>query len=113
RGRDCVRTRGGLDGAGVPGAPAGLTATARGAHRAQRGGPVPPLLALSFVLARVAAASGAGMYLAWPRRMTAEEWVMHRREASKGHSAAGPGRVSGPLGRQARWSLLRPMLGRT
>ena len=38
----------------------------------------PPTL-LSIALAGVFAVSLAGLYLAWPRRMSAEEWVLHRR----------------------------------
>jgi Flp pilus assembly protein TadB len=73
---------------------------------------VTPLLALSLMLAIVAATAGAGLYLAWPRGMTAEEWVMHRREATRGRSVLRPGWVSGLLGTQSRWSHLRPALGR-
>lgn len=40
------------------------------------------LVDLALALALVAAAGTAGLYLAWPRRMTAEEWVMRRRQAA-------------------------------
>jgi Flp pilus assembly protein TadB len=60
------------------------------------------LVLLSFLFAAVTAAASAGLYLAWPRRMTAEEWVMHRREATIGPR---PATRRGPLwvfGRQTR-----------
>ena len=39
----------------------------------------------SLLLAAVAASSLAGLYLSWPRRLTAEEWVLHRRTLHAAH----------------------------
>jgi Type II secretion system (T2SS), protein F len=39
-------------------------------------------LAACFVLAAIAASSLGGVYLTWPRRLSAEEWVLHRRLAA-------------------------------
>jgi Flp pilus assembly protein TadB len=38
-------------------------------------------LVASIVLAAIAAISTGGLYLTWPRRLSAEEWVLHRRQA--------------------------------
>jgi hypothetical protein len=39
-------------------------------------------LVIAIFLAAVCGAAAAGLYLAWPRRLTAEEWVLHRRVMS-------------------------------
>jgi Flp pilus assembly protein TadB len=73
---------------------------------------VTPLLALSFVLATVAAGATAGIYLAWPRRLSAEEWVMHRRQAAMGQGSGRSGVVLGLITRDNRWmGRLRATLG--
>jgi len=73
---------------------------------------VTPLLALSFLLAAVAAGATAGMYLAWPRRMSAEEWVMHRRQAAMGRGSGRGGMVLGLVTGDNRWlARLRAGLG--
>ena len=69
-----------------------------------------PLLALSLALAAVAASAGAGLYLAWPRPMTAEEWVVHRRQAAMGSGSARPGLMARLIGADRRWSQLRRAL---
>jgi Flp pilus assembly protein TadB len=63
-----------------------------------------PLLALSVLLAAVCAAATAGLYLAWPRPMTAEEWVMHRREAAATRGPRARGLASRLLGADTRWT---------
>ena len=70
-----------------------------------------PLTLLSFVLAGVFAASLAGLYLAWPREMTAEEWIRHRRQGRQTPRAVQPAlairvvnRDTG-LGLRLRWAL--------
>ncbi len=71
-----------------------------------------PLLALSFLLAAVAAGATAGMYLAWPRQMSAEEWVMHRRQAAVGRGSARRGAVLRLVSADTRWAArLRAGLG--
>lgn len=49
-----------------------------------------PLTLLSLALAAVFAASLAGLYLAWPREMTAEEWILHRRRGRGSRPIAQP-----------------------
>ncbi len=39
-------------------------------------------LAISFALALVAGSAATGLLVAWPRRLTAEEWVLRRRAAA-------------------------------
>ena len=39
-------------------------------------------LVMAVFLAAVCGVAAAGLYLAWPRRLTAEEWVLHRRAMS-------------------------------
>jgi Flp pilus assembly protein TadB len=39
-------------------------------------------LVMAVFLAAVCGVAAAGLYLAWPRRLTAEEWVLHRRTMS-------------------------------
>jgi hypothetical protein len=39
-------------------------------------------LVIAIFLAAVCGVAVAGLYLAWPRRLTAEEWVLHRRATS-------------------------------
>lgn len=39
-------------------------------------------LLAAIVISAVYGASAAGLYLAWPRRLTAEEWLLHRRAMS-------------------------------
>lgn len=70
-----------------------------------------PLTLLSFALAVVLAASVAGLYLAWPREMTAEEWVLHRRQSMHGRRP-GPAPLmlrlasrSSRLGLRLEWAL--------
>lgn len=62
-----------------------------------------PLLALSLLLAAVAAGASAGLYLAWPRRMSAEEWVLHRRKAAMGQGSGRSGLALGLVTRDKRW----------
>ncbi len=45
-------------------------------------------LVASFVLAAIVAASMGGVYLTWPRRLSAEEWVLHRRLAATDRRAS-------------------------
>jgi Flp pilus assembly protein TadB len=47
---------------------------------------VTSLTLLSLAFAAVLAASLAGLYLAWPREMTAEEWILHRRQSRHGRT---------------------------
>lgn len=71
-----------------------------------------PLLVLSFLLAAVTAGATAGVYLAWPRRMSAEEWVMHRRQAAMGQGSARSGLVRRLVTRDDNWTArLRATLG--
>jgi Flp pilus assembly protein TadB len=73
---------------------------------------VTPLVALSLLFAAVVAAGVAGLYLAWPRRMTAEEWVIHRREAALGRGSPRAGMMPTLLGSGTRWGWrLRRALG--
>ncbi len=56
-------------------------------------------LVLAILLAAVCGASAAGLYLTWPRRLTAEEYVMHRRAISEPvvvHAPVAPYRPSSP-----------------
>ena len=60
-------------------------------------------LAGALVLSAVGGAAVSWLFIAWPRRMTAEEWIVHRRSFQRGHEAAKqPARVAlnrgGPLG---------------
>src|SRR5439155_6680853 len=82
RWRDLLCTGRRLDGDRVPGPPGDVAATARGADRLQRGQRLSAYLAACFVLAAIAASSLGGVYLTWPRRLSAEEWVLHRRLAA-------------------------------
>ncbi len=56
-------------------------------------------LVMAIFLAGVCGASAAGLYLTLPRRLTAEEYVMHRRAISEpvvAQAPAAPTRLSGP-----------------
>ncbi len=70
-----------------------------------------PLTLLSIALAVLAAASLSGLYLAWPREMTAEEWILHRRQGRHSRHLAQPAlalRVVNRdtrLGLRLRWAL--------
>ena len=69
-----------------------------------------PLTLLSVALAAALAACLAGLYLAWPRRMTAEEWVLHRRSGRRRQqawSSLALGMVDRDtrLGLRLRWTL--------
>jgi hypothetical protein len=72
---------------------------------------VSPLTLLSFVLAGLFAVSVSGLYLVWPREMTAEEWILHRRRGRQSRRTAPvalPLRVAGRdsgLGLRVRWAL--------
>jgi Flp pilus assembly protein TadB len=69
-------------------------------------------LLLSFLLAAVCGLALAGLYLSWPRSMTAEEWVMHRRQAAAGRRPEAPGLTSQLLGADTRWAArLRWLIG--
>ena len=46
------------------------------------------LVAIDLVLALVAAAATGGLYAAWPRRMSLEEWVVRRRRVATTASSA-------------------------
>jgi hypothetical protein len=61
--------------------------------------------ALSIALAAVFAVSLAGLYLAWPRRMTAEEWVLHRRRSGRRRPSAQPGFGVRLVARDARLAM--------
>src|SRR5262249_53673360 len=71
-----------LDGAGLPSIAADVGAAARGAPAAPEPRAVTAPLAMAVLLAAVCGVAAAGLYLAWPRRLTAEEWVLHRRAMS-------------------------------
>ena len=43
-----------------------------------------PTLLAGFALAAVCGVSAAAFYLALPRRLTAEEWILHRRALASG-----------------------------
>jgi Flp pilus assembly protein TadB len=72
---------------------------------------VTPGLLLSLSLASATAASACGLYLAWPRRMGPEEWVLRRRQALIGPAPARPAAVErllagdAPWARRLRWGL--------
>ena len=63
------------------------------------------LTLLSLVLAVVVAASLAGLYLAWPREMTAEEWILHRRRGRRGWRTTQPTFVLRVVNRDTRLGL--------
>src|SRR5262249_19036146 len=71
-----------LDGAGLPHIAADVGAAARGAPAAPEHRAVRATLVTAVLLAAVCGVAAAGLYLAWPRRLTAEEWVLHRRAVS-------------------------------
>jgi len=56
-------------------------------------------LVMAILVAGVCGVGAAGLYLTWPRRLTAEEYVMHRRAISEPmvpQVAATPSRTAGP-----------------
>ena len=57
-------------------------------------------MVMAIFLAAVCGVAAAGLYLAWPRRLTAEEWVLHRRAVSAPRLllpvSASPSRRPGP-----------------
>src|SRR5487761_510216 len=77
RGR--LRARGGLDGARLRRPSKDVGASPREPAPPARGGRMTAALTGALVLSVVGGISIAALYLAWPRRLTAEEWVVHRR----------------------------------
>ena len=69
------------------------------------------LTLLSIAAAVVVAASLSGLYLAWPREMTAEEWILHRRHGPRSRHLPQPAlalRVVNRdtrVGQRLRWAL--------
>jgi Flp pilus assembly protein TadB len=59
-------------------------------------------LAGALVLSAVGGVAVSWLFIAWPRRMTAEEWIVHRRSFQRLHEAKQPARLAlirgGPVG---------------
>lgn len=64
-----------------------------------------PLTLLSLALAAVFAVSLTGLYLAWPRQMTAEEWILHRRKGRGSRPVAQPTLAVRVVNRDTRLGL--------
>jgi Flp pilus assembly protein TadB len=66
---------------------------------------VTPLTQVSIALAVVVAASLSGLYLAWPRGMTGEEWVLHRRQGRHSRRPVQPAWALRVVNRDSRLGL--------
>jgi len=89
--------------AGLPPAPEDVGAATRGAGTAPGVDRVTPTLLAGLALAAVCGISVAACYLALPRRLTAEEWILHRRALAAAAEPRASRPVAGGVAWRPRW----------